>query len=121
MANSDLKQTYSQRSINWTIFYKFSKSNSVTLWTNSVYKNINIFDSNRTVPYSHSILAVRAYLQNIFNKKLIQGHSNLFWLVRSSDLSLLNYFLWNCFKQQIYKREPYQDVDYLERIIVEPK
>lgn len=53
----------------------------------------------------HSTLNVREYLENLSNEKLFTD--------------ILDYFLWGYLKRKVYKKAPFQDVNHLERIILE--
>lgn len=67
----------------------------------------------------HSTLAVRQYLEDLFNGRVIHRHSNIFWPPRSPDLTPLDFFLWGYLKQKVYLKQPFTDVDHLERVITE--
>lgn len=67
----------------------------------------------------HSTRNVRQYLNFLFNGKIIDRYSDLFWPARSPDLSPLDFFLWGYLKEKVYLQRPFQNVDHLERVIAE--
>lgn len=98
------------------VIYSFYKLASITAWTNYLYKNVNVFGSNKTGATFESTLNGREYLEH---RKVIHRYSDLFWPARLAILTSPGYFSWRYLKQKVQKKGPFQDANHLERIILE--
>jgi len=59
---------------------------------------------------------VRNYLDVVFNDRWIGQRGYIEWPARSSDLNLLDYFLWAYLKDRVYKTKP-QNLQLRQRIL----
>lgn len=50
------------------------------------------------------IMLVREHLNRHFQQKWIGNTNPVYWPLRSSDLSILNFFVWGHVKNKIYER-----------------
>lgn len=66
-----------------------------------------------------AVQEMRQYLSNLFNVKIIDGYSHIFWPARSPDLTTFDYLLWSYLKEKVYQQGPFQNIDHLDRVIRE--
>jgi len=67
----------------------------------------------------HYGVNVCQYLDEIFSDRWIRQKNHIEWLVRSSDLNLLDYFFWRYLKSKGYITEPQDLNDLRQRIVHE--
>lgn len=68
---------------------------------------------------AHNSVAVRNYLSQRFNDRVIATHSDVRWPPRSPDLTPLDFFLWGYVKNKVFGIVNYQDVQELERAVLD--